>query len=395
MPPARALDDARPIVPFFFTYFDPDPYRTRAARPGARRAREPLEDPAPLLAPLWPGTPPPRPGDDLEERLSDWLATPLDALIDAHRAAIAAEHAARFDRRVLLFAPLYVTSACLNDCAYCGFRRSRPGARVKLAPDDVVHQALYLAEQGHRTLDLVSGEIPTERFVAECAEACARIRAETPIARIHLNLGALSGEQYALLRAAGASAYHLYQETYDPAIYLAVHRRGPKRDMATRLRAAERALDTGFGALGLGVLLGLAPLREELPRLVRHARLLAAAHPAARIGISLPRIQAAGQETGFAAAEAVGDDAFVKAFLFLRRELPDAHLTLTTREPQALRDLLLRLGTTKLSAGVCTAPGGYGQRMSEGRAQFAIRDERTLAEVAERVRAAGLVPVFE
>jgi len=332
---------------------------------------------------------------ELERRAEAWLATPLDALLDEHGSALRAAHAARFRGRVLVFAPLYVTSACLNDCVYCGFRRSNPGARTKLSPDAIVREARALAGAGHRTIDLVSGEIPTERFVRDAVRAVARIRAETEIARIHLNLGALSASQYRALSAAGAAAYHLYQETYDPAVYARVHRRGPKRDMANRLRAAERAVDAGFEALGMGVLLGLAPLAGELAALVGHARVLAARRPDLRIGVSLPRIVEADQEPGFVAAARIDDDAFAKALLFLRRELPDAHLTLTTRESARLRDRLLPLGVTKVSAGVCTAPGGYSHGAERERSQFAVHDERSLDEVAEHLRAIGLTPVFQ
>jgi 2-iminoacetate synthase len=170
------------------------------------RPRTSMEDPGSLLARIDDAGP-----SDLEARLDAWLATPLDDLIAAHGSSIAASQASRFGRRVILFAPLYVSSACLNDCVYCGFRRSRRGARVKLGPDEALREARHLAAQGHRTLDLVSGELPTERFVDEVCELCARILAGSAIERINLNVGVLSAAQYGRLRASGARACHVYQ----------------------------------------------------------------------------------------------------------------------------------------------------------------------------------------
>lgn len=329
---------------------------------------------------------------DLEARLVAWFATPLKVLIAAHGPGVAAAHAARFQHRVILYAPLYVTSACLNDCSYCGFRRSRRGRRVRLGVEEALREADCLATHGHRTLDLVSGEVPQDRFIDQVCELCSRILEDTAILRINLNLGALSGEQFDRLRAAGAAAVHVYQETYDPATYASVHRHGPKRDMVNRLKAPGRALAAGFQGIGLGLLLGLAPLCSDLARLAAHARSLRADFPAARIGFSLPRMQTAGQDPGFVTPAPVADDDFVKAFLFLRVEFPDAHLTLTTRERPEMRDALLPLGVTKLSAGVSTAAGGYTAGARASVHQFSIQDERPLADISAAILAAGLVP---
>ncbi len=334
--------------------------------------------------------------DGLELKIDALLATPLDDLLAEHGSAIAEAHATRLDSRVLIFAPLYLSNACMNDCTYCGFRKSAKVERCKLSPEQAVLEATCMAEQGHRTLDLVTGEIPTDSFIDYVCDVCTQILEHSPIERINLNLGALSDGQYRRLRSAGASSYHLYQETYDPDVYLTVHRSGPKRDMANRLQACRRALRAGFEGIGLGILLGLAPVRNDLARLARHAHLLLREFPGTHLGFSLPRIQDAGQEPGFVDAAGIDDETFTKAFLFLRLEFPDAHLTLTTRESPEMRDRLLRLGASKISAGVSTSPGGYVDEEQRGNAQqFSIRDERSLGEIAGRVRAAGLMPTFQ
>lgn len=332
------------------------------------------------------------PPPDLERRVDAFLVTPLEELLREHRDAVEAIVRQRFDRRILLFAPLYLSNACLNDCSYCGFRKSSGSRRVKVSLDEAVAEAQRLASQGHRSLDLVTGELPTDAFVDYVAGTCARILAVTPIQRIHLNLGSLSAEQFRRLRGAGATGYHVYQETYDPEVYLDVHPRGPKRDMAGRLEAPRRALEAGFERIGLGILIGLAPVAPDLARLAWHGQLVQREYPGASLGFSLPRIQEAGQDPALLERARVSDETFTKAMLFLRLEFPSAHLTLTTREKPSLRDQLLSLGVTKMSAGVSTAPAG-AECLEETR-QFEISDHRSLPEVARRIRSAGLVPVY-
>lgn len=362
--------------------------RQAAHELGERRLRERLGSPR-ARAILEPRIEP------VAAAIERFLERPREEILRRHRREVRDLVRARFGGRVLLFAPLYLTDACRNDCSYCGFRRSSFRSRRTLSADEAVAEARVLAAHGLRTIDLVTGEIPTDRFVDEVARATERILAETPIERVHLNLGALSLEQYRRLVAAGAKGYHLYQETYDPAIYFQVHRCGPKRDLAARLEAAFAVAEAGFEAIGLGLLLGLRELAFDLARLTVHAEELRREHPALGLGFSLPRIRRAEAAEDFEIPHPVDDDVFFAALLFLRLRFPDAHLTLTTREQPALRDELVRVaGVTKLSAGVSTAPGGYGAGGAAGTDQFAIADERSVEEVAAMVRAAGLTPVF-
>jgi len=323
-------------------------------------------------------------------RVEAFLSTPFEELAAEHGAEAARVHLESFGGRVQLFAPLYLTNACLNDCAYCGFRRGATFSRTHLSTERAVAEALRLAETGHRSIDLVTGEIPTDPFVERVAEVVRRIRAATPIQRIHLNLGALTQEQYEQLLRAGACGYHLYQETYDPETYLRLHRSGPKRDAGYRLEGPLRILRAGFPAVGLGILLGLGPPASELAALVAHAHLLQREFPSARLGFSLPRWRGVDEACTFA-PEPVGEATLAAALLFLRLEFPDAHLTLTTREAAGVRDRLLPFGITKISAGVSTAPGGYSGAASTE--QFSVHDRRPLEVVEARVRALGLTPV--
>lgn len=335
---------------------------------------------------------------DCRERWRGLFGVPLSAALEKHRDEIAVAREV-FAGEVGLFAPLYLSNACTNDCVYCGFRRSSAFGRDRLSIEEAVHEADALAGTGIRAIDLVTGEIPADPFVEYVCEASAAILSRTGIRRVHLNLGSLSSDQYRRLRAAGATGYHLYQETYDPDAYLNAHRAGGKREMTARLEAPHRAAEAGFEYVGMGVLLGLADLETDVTSLAAHAAILRDDHPGLRIGFSLPRIRATEADPGYQPARPVSDADFMRAMLFMRLTHPRAHLTLTTREAPELRDRMLELGVTRLSAGVSTAPGGYGSATAtarpEAREQFDVSDSRSVDEIAALVSSVGLTPVFD
>ena len=64
----------------------------------------------------------------------------------------------RFGKVIRLFAPLYLSNECVNNCAYCGFSRDNGILRVTLSVDEVVREARALSEQGFRNILLVAGE---------------------------------------------------------------------------------------------------------------------------------------------------------------------------------------------------------------------------------------------
>ena len=324
---------------------------------------------------------------------------PVSDALETHREAIEGDRAKRFGGKVGIFAPLYLSNACTNDCVYCGFRRSSTYERNRLSIEEAVSEADALHSRGIRAIDLVTGEIPADPFVDYVCQATEAILRRTGITRVHLNLGSLSGDQYRRLRQAGAVGYHLYQETYDPEAYLRTHRSGGKREMASRLEAPRRAAEAGFEYVGMGVLLGLADLRSDVTGLAAHAAILQDYVPRLQVGFSLPRIQTMDADPAYTPARPVSDEDFVRSMLFLRLAHPRAHLTLTTREAPEIRDLSLALGVSKLSAGVSTAPGGYvaaaGNEQTGARAQFDVADERSVDEIVALVSEAGFTPVFD
>ena len=341
----------------------------------------------------------------LAAQIREFLKRPLEALHQEHQHSLQESQREYFDNKILLFAPLYLSNACLNDCAYCGFRRGVRQHRVHLDLARALEEAKILAALGHRTIDLVTGEIPSDAFIRYICSVIRGIRNETPIVRINLNLGALQQQQYEQLIDAGACGYHLYQETYNPEAYFRVHRDGPKRHMEYRLSGLHRAAAAGFRQLGMGVLLGLHDIASDLAALVRHAEILLRDHPQVRIGFSLPRVQSAQGQLVDPFQGGAPDDDFLKSLLFLRLRFPGAHLTLTTRESARLRDLMIPLGITKMSAGVSTAPGGYKARhpakpgaimaacaTHDECAQFEVHDERSLEDVRRSIVRSGRVP---
>jgi 2-iminoacetate synthase len=321
---------------------------------------------------------------ELKEKIESFLRRPLDDLRSEHRAAIDSWAGEAIE----LFAPLYLSNACMNDCEYCGFRRSEHFPRTTLDREEALAQARYLAGQGHDSIELVTGEVPTPQFVEYIAGFCESLLTQRPAARVGLNVGALDEAQYRRLRAAGAIDARIYQESYDQDVYFRVHRGGPKRDMAQRLAAPHRVARAGLPTVGLGILLGLAPLAAELARLCRHAEILREDFPEIGIDFSLPRIRPLRGSVPGHAAHVVEDEALMKAFLYLRLRFPTAELTLSTRESPLLRDALLPLGISRLSAGVSTAPGGYCAECASAVEQFKISDTRSYAEIAETVRRA-------
>jgi 2-iminoacetate synthase len=320
-----------------------------------------------------------------------------------------------FGRVMRFFAPLYVSNECINICQYCGFSRDNPILRVTLTVEQVATEARYLREQGFRHILLVAGEHPhfiSDNYLRDCV---ARLHAEWP--SISLEVGPLETEQYVPIVQAGAEGLVVYQETYDRGVYDAMHVSGPKKDMAWRLDTLERGYAAGFKRLGIGALLGLAPWRNEAIALAAHAAHLLRRCWKAQLTISAPRLRPAAGE--FEPLVNMNDRELVQFICALRLAFPEVGLVLSTREPAKLRDNLVPLGITMMSAGSHTEPGGYtgqgraelhvtkGGRMvkpptplieSEGEhatVQFEIADNRSPAEVAARLGEMGYETVWK
>jgi 2-iminoacetate synthase len=321
----------------------------------------------------------------------------------------------RFGKVVRLFAPLYLSNECINNCRYCGFSRDNPILRVTLTLDEVRREADALLGQGFRNILLVAGEHP--RFVSNgyLRDCIALVRERTP--SVSLEVGPMETEDYRPLAQAGADGLVVYQETYDRAVYAEMHTAGPKRNFDWRLETPERAYAAGFRRLGISALYGLADWRYEALCVAAHAEHLLRHCWKASVTISLTRLRPCAGE--FQPLTRISDRELAQLLCAFRLMFPDVGLVLSTRETPRMRDGLLPLGVTLMSAGSHTEPGGYtgagrehlhltergravelearamsaaGSRATE---QFHIADERTPQEVADRIRSLGYEPVWK
>ncbi|MHC4401638.1 MAG: radical SAM protein [Planctomycetota bacterium] len=294
--------------------------------------------------------------------------------------------------RMLLYAPLYVSSHCINHCLYCGFRFPERTERRHLSCEEALHEAEILRDRGFRHVLLVAGDFPRLTTPEYYAEIIGELTARGMEPAVEI--APQTTDAYAELVAAGACGVTLYQETYDEARYAEHHPRGSKASFDWRLEGLERAAEAGMQRLGLGILLGLADPKEDLLTMMRHARYLEARFPDRTLAFSLPRIHEAPQ--AFTAPYLVGDETFIRLYCVLRTAFPRAELVLSTREPAALRNRLAEICITQMSAGSCTVPGGYrepdpGSTVGE---QFPVCDHRCPAEVSRWLSERGFSPTW-
>ena len=298
----------------------------------------------------------------------------------------------RFGRTIRLYAPLYVSNYCVNKCRYCGFNRDNAFKRIRLTIDEALREADVLAGEGFRDVLLVSGEDRTFVSVAYLAELAGRLRARFGF--VSAEIYQMSADEYTRLFEAGIEGITLYQETYDRSVYARYHLAGPKADYDARLRGPDDMATAGMREIGLGVLLGLADWRVETLALAEHASHMMRRYWQSRISFSFPRLRPACGVTPREFPYLLSDKNLVQMMLALRLCFADAGLVLSTRESRRLRDHLVGLGVTRLSAGSRTNPGGY-TKAGSGSEQFAVDDSRSPAEVASMLSEHGFEPVWK
>lgn len=297
----------------------------------------------------------------------------------------------RFGRTIRLYAPLYLSNYCTNPCLYCGFSREHEFERTRLTIDQALDEARIVASEGFRELLLVSSEDRTFITVDYLAELARRMR--DTFSSISIEVYQMSHDEYARLFEAGIEGVTLYQETYDRKAYGYYHGPGPKSDYDRRLGAADSIAAAGMREVGLGVLLGLTDWRAETLALAEHAHHIIKRYWQSHVSFSFPRLRPAYrvEDSHFTA---FSDRNLVQMITALRLCFADVGLVLSTRERAALRDNLLSLGVTRLSAGSRTSPGGYAG-LTEATGQFEIDDKRTPGQVAAMIKQRGFEPVWK
>ena len=307
-----------------------------------------------------------------------------------------------YGKRIVLFAPLYISNLCTNECLYCAFRRSNTQlTRRALDGDEIQNETRLILDQGHKRILLVAGEsYPKDdgfSYVLKSIESiyATRNARGDSIRRVNANVAPLSVEQFKDLKGAGIGTYQLFQETYHQPTYANVHCSGKKADFGWRLNGMDRAMQAGIDDVGIGALLGLSDWRFELLSMIHHAQHLEKEFGVGCHTISVPRIEpAVGSDMASSPPNPVSDKDFKKIIAILRLAVPYTGIILSTRETAQMRDEAISLGVSQVSAGSCTDPGGYAADHDTSAEQFTLGDHRSLAEMVDSLGKSGFIPSF-
>ena len=305
-----------------------------------------------------------------------------------------------YGKRLVIFAPLYISNLCANECAYCAFRARNTAVRRRaLTQSEIAEETGILIEQGHKRILLVAGEAyPKEglRYILDSIDTIYSVKHRSgEIRRINVNIAPLDVPQFALLRDAKIGTYQIFQETYHHDTYERVHVAGKKADYLWRLGAIDRAMTAGINDCGIGVLFGLYDWRYEILALVQHIAHLEATFGVGPHTISVPRMEhATGSPMTVQPPYPVSDVDFCKIVAILRLAVPYTGIIMSTRETARIRRETFALGVSQISAGSRTNPGGYTDDEKEDMSQFSLGDHRSLDEVIVDIASLGYVPSF-
>lgn len=295
-----------------------------------------------------------------------------------------------FGRTISIYAPLYISNFCDNECLYCGFKRSNVIPRKQLSEIEIRKEAEEITKTGIRHILVLTGESRTVTPIDYIKNGIKIIREYFDA--ISIEIYPLNVDEYVELIKEGVSGLTLYQETYDEDLYKKLHGKGPKSDYLYRLNAPERASQAGIRFVNVGALLGLGDWRKDIFSLGLHADYLQNKYPDVEIGVSVPRIQP--ETGGYSSEYKISDKEFVQAITALRIFLPRAGITISTRESSELRNNLIGLGVTRMSAGSHTEVGGYSLN-EKTCGQFDISDTRNVDEIRELIYSKNYQPVFK
>lgn len=297
-----------------------------------------------------------------------------------------------FGRTMQLYTPMYLSNYCENSCLYCGFNANNDIERRSLSPEEVEKEAAFISGMGLKHILILTGESKQASPVSYI-KACVNILKKY-FSSISIEVYPLSEAEYSELVSAGVDGLTVYQEVYDEGIYKRMHPSGPKSDYKFRLDAPERGAESGMRSVNIGALLGLNDWKKEAFALGLHAKYLQDKFPDVEIGVSLPRIRP--QVKGFKADHEVTDKDMVRIILALRIFLPRLGISISTRETAKLREDLIPLGVTRMSAGSTTRVGGHTIKDDGSHsAQFEISDDRTALEVRAMLDKKGYQAVFK
>ncbi|MEG2624857.1 MAG: [FeFe] hydrogenase H-cluster radical SAM maturase HydG [Christensenella sp.] len=301
-----------------------------------------------------------------------------------------------YGNRIVMFAPLYLSDYCVNECRYCGYHHSSNMTRKKLTQEEIVGEVKALEKMGHKRLALETGEDPKNcplEYVLESIKTIYSIHFDNgAIRRVNVNIAATTEDDYKRLKEAGIGTYILFQETYHKPTYEHQHPKGPKSNYEYHTTAHDRAMHAGIDDVGLGVLYGLYDWKYDLVGQIMHAEHLEATVGVGPHTISMLRIRDAGDVKQTDYEHAVSDADYKKIVAIMRMTVPYTGMILSTREGGAYRDSVIELGISQVSAGSATGVGGYTLKTQQP--QFEIVDHRSPIEMTKELIRDGYIPSF-
>ena len=304
-----------------------------------------------------------------------------------------------YGKRVVLFAPIYLSNYCVNGCVYCAYNhKNKDIPRRKLTQEEIANEVKVLQHMGHKRLALELGEDPVNNsidYVLESIKTIYSIKHKNgAIRRVNVNIAATTVENYKKLKEAEIGTYILFQATYNKENYETLHPYGPKHNYDYHTEAMDRAMEAGLDDVGIGVLFGLNMYKYDFVGLLMHAEHLEAVMGVGPHTVSVPRIKDGNNIDSSKYSDAISDELFKKIIAILRITMPYAGIIVSTRESQQVRAETLEVGVSQISGGSKTSVGGYTTAPEEKTEQFSITDERTLEEIVEWLLKLGYVPSF-
>ncbi|NCB07105.1 MAG: [FeFe] hydrogenase H-cluster radical SAM maturase HydG [Bacteroidia bacterium] len=306
-----------------------------------------------------------------------------------------------YGKRLVLFAPLYISNMCSNECLYCAFRATNKEiVRNALSQEHIAREVEVLINQGHKRILMVAGEsYPNQGFqyILDSIKTIYSVKSEHgEIRRVNVNIAPLDTPEFRMLKAAGIGTYQIFQETYHRETYRKVHLGGKKRDYNWRVWSLHRAMEAGIDDVGIGVLFGLFDYRFEILAMMQHIAELEDKFGVGPHTISVPRLEpATNSDIASHPPFPVSDIDFRKIVAILRLAVPYTGIIMSTRETAQMRRETFALGVSQISAGSRTNPGGYEEETEDDPSgQFSLGDHRPLDEVIRDVANMGYIPSF-
>jgi 2-iminoacetate synthase len=312
-----------------------------------------------------------------------------------------------YGKRVVVFVPLYISNFCVNNCVYCAFAASNGLiARKKLTLGEIKEQTEILLKRGHRRILMVAGEMSSSKenidYYVEAINAIYSVNyGNNKIKRVNVNLAPMSVDDFRRLKEAGIGTYQIFQETYHEVTYRNLHVNCAKGDPDNRLNAIDSAFKAGIDDIGIGPLLGLYKSNFEILAMLMHIEYLEKTYGLGPHTISVPRVEPAlGSDYAAKPEYPITDEEFKKIVSVLRLSVPYTGIIMSTRETSELRDILVNLGVSQISAESKVTPGGYEEKKSvvirndELDGQFSLNDKRSLNEIVKSLLLQGFIPSF-